>query len=294
MGSFTSSIAKNFGAIEKCIIVFTDNRKALEEETQKEGAAGGAGSKFKAKSVNASMKASLGKSLLGGGGIADYLSKSANLGQSGRREFGENERAFRVQFNPASLTITGDAPDPTLAAQYDRPEVKEEKPKDTDVKVVYSISFQLIFDDCDLNDAFLENKLLGSYSNPISMGAGMVSKLKGDNAHSVRPQMEAFIAAARGEQDALNTVTLYWGSMSYRGYMNSLDCKYTMFNPAGEPIRGTVDISLMMNHDSSTSTSYNRLILSDSYDNVFGTKAKAEGSGFDKFKKKSSNLLNFG
>lgn len=287
MGSFGAAAARNLGAIEKCILVFKDNREALEAPPQEEDAAA-AGAPRIPKARNASMKTDWAGALLSGSGIGDQLSKAIGAGQT-EHAFDDNDRVFRLQFNPSSLSISGDAPDPTLRAQFSKS--SKASASTDEVQVVYSVSFQVIFDDCDPNDAFLENKLLGSYSNPVSMGMGVANRLKEKNGHSIRPQMEAFIAVARSAPHVLNEVTLYWGDMSYSGLMNGCTCSYTMFNPAGEPIRGTADINLLMFNTEHNADDYRT--LQRAYDDVFGQNANGDGA-FDKFKKKSSNLLNFG
>ena len=60
---------------------------------------------------------------------------------------------------------------------------------------------------------------------------------------TVKPQVEAFIAALRDEKT--REVEFSWGKMLYCGVMNMVDVTYTMFSAFGCPLRAEMNVSML-------------------------------------------------
>lgn len=62
-------------------------------------------------------------------------------------------------------------------------------------------------------------------------------------SYTVRPVVEGFLAAVRNGSS--RRVVFLWGAMLYGGYLNNVQCRYTMFDQKGEAVRAEVDLSLV-------------------------------------------------
>lgn len=60
---------------------------------------------------------------------------------------------------------------------------------------------------------------------------------------SVKPEVEAFIAALRDE--GTREVEFSWGKMVYNGVMNMVDVTYTMFSTYGKPLRAEMNVTML-------------------------------------------------
>lgn len=102
------------------------------------------------------------------------------------------------------------------------------------------MNVQLMFDDVSVQDAFMWDKFELSAS-----GIGKsIANLAG-GGHTVQVPIEGIIALIRHQ--VTRNVTFIWGETVFYGLLTSVGAKYTMFNPDGAPIRGTVDLSLIQN-----------------------------------------------
>lgn len=133
----------------------------------------------------------------------------------------ENGFAVTFQFNPAALRISayggGMAPIMIYGSKEGDPEGKEEENSGGQMDYgplgeTVTVSFQVIFD-----------------------------ALK--NAYTVRPVVEGFLAAVRN--GSARRVIFLWGGLLYGGYLNNVQCRYTMFDKKGEAVRAEVDLSLV-------------------------------------------------
>ncbi len=155
---------------------------------------------------------------------------------------------FTVQFNPSSLQLSGHAGGLVQKLSYD----KEDKDKDgvTDKSAQYTegsttiiMSVSLLFDSCDPQAAFLDDKISTNLTNVGKGIAKGIMQGTGNKKTSIQTEVEGFIAALRNPNTRLMTVN--WGNICYTGVLRSVGATYTMFNPNGEPVRATVDLSMV-------------------------------------------------
>lgn len=170
-------------------------------------------------------------------------------------ENANDEMKVCLQFNPTSIHI--DASGGGLEPVYNSvaPAKDGEKNKDNGgaIGVKYrrgkehiDITISTVFDALNITDAFMgdnfniENKVKG-------LGKSISSKISGSSdQYSIRPIMEGFLAAF--SETYRQEVRFQWGDLKYTGIMTRINCKYTMFNRAGEPVRATVSFTILSSH----------------------------------------------
>lgn len=148
--------------------------------------------------------------------------------------------ALGVQYNPTSLHLdttagrqmkySGEAGN-TQLQQYDAP-------------ASTTLSFELLFDDCNRMDAFMmsENPVTNlSISNVYNFTTDIVRNAMG-NKYSVQQQMEGLLSLLTIEQ--ARHVIFFWAGMVFRGEVTNVTTNYTMFNKKGYPIRGKLGIQI--------------------------------------------------
>ncbi len=280
LGAIGDNLKQNAGVIEKAVIEVIDlglrNAPAKEDapEVQKKKVGGSAG---------AMSNLSTGDSLVSGGLLTDSIAdmqfnkvagKYAQMVKDGKMtgeqvkkikdEFVERaeqdkekyanagRKYFTVQFNPSSLQLSGHAGGLVQRLSYDK-EDKDHDGKDdqsasyTKGNTTIIMSVSLLFDSCDPQDAFLDDKMS---LNPVNVGKGLVKAgmaATGNKEISIQTKVEGFIAALRNPRTRI--LTFNWGNICYSGVLRSVGVNYTMFNPNGEPIRATVDLSLVCADD---------------------------------------------
>ena len=113
----------------------------------------------------------------------------------------------------------------------------------------------------------------------VSDVAGVVKNIKSDEGYTVRPQIEALIGMLT--QSETRQVIFYWSEMVFAGEVISIDARYTMFNPMGNPIRAVVRLTVCQGTKEAVDNKY----WNDAFDNLGKGGSGAQG--------KVSNLLNF-
>ena len=159
---------------------------------------------------------------------------------------------FTVQFNPSTLQISGHAGGLVQKLSYDKEDKDKDGREDSSATLTAGttsiiMSVSLLFDSCDNQDAFLDDKLT---LNPTNVGKGIAKaamSATGNKKTSVQTEVEGFIAALRNPNTRL--MTFNWGRICYSGVLRSVGVNYTMFNPLGEPVRATVDLSIVCADD---------------------------------------------
>ncbi len=143
----------------------------------------------------------------------------------------EADKMYTVafQFNPAAIRISayggGMAPITSFSAKEGDKDGVEEKSGNGQVDYgpvneTVTVSFKVVFD-------------AGSYT--------------------VRPVAEGFLAAVRSS--SRRRVIFRWGDkaqggLEYGGFLNHVQCRYTMFDAKGQAVRAEIDLSLVSgNHD---------------------------------------------
>lgn len=305
LGGIKNSISDNTGVTEKAIIEvidLTDRKVAEQKAIRVIGKAGATGADARSRAgsslMNMGMLADeLKGGLKGGLGITEltdeYIEKVANKGR----------RYFTVQFNPTTLRLSGHAGGFVQKTNFGDENPKDKKKKGEGGKggpddgheekrsASYSrgitniiLSASLLFDCCDNQAAFLDDKIA---LNPVSMGKNVakgVMSAMGKKKTSIQTEVEGFIAALRNHNTRL--ITFHWGEFNYSGILRSVGANYTMFSPGGEPLRATVDFSMTCADDEQWPNSL--AIWQERYIEYFKV-----SDSFVKTSQKAGSLLNF-
>ncbi len=159
------------------------------------------------------------------------------------------EMVFTVQFNPGKLSFNGSGGGLNQKKNYGvSTKRKKERGRGSvsfeKAKARIEMKVPLIFDQTVNTDAFFFDKFLFSPSNVVKgvVQAGM--KAAGKLNYSVQPVVEAFIAMLR--QESTRYVEFCWGALVYRGIVNYISANYTMFSVSGQPVRATVELSMVL------------------------------------------------
>lgn len=148
----------------------------------------------------------------------------------------KNPQTFTFQLNPASLHIHVEGGRRNRAVGRVRPR-QAQQAECREVQANISISFKAYFDAMEKSEAFISDKYaLYAWTN----AAKAIHKSR---ENTVRPIVEGFLGAIRNND--YRKVMFQWGKMRHFGYLDKVNCKYTMFSPKGEPIRAEMDFSIM-------------------------------------------------
>ncbi|MCR4591190.1 MAG: hypothetical protein K5668_10270 [Lachnospiraceae bacterium] len=155
---------------------------------------------------------------------------------------GAQKRLFMVQFNPTTLQLSGHSGGLIQELDYSA-HGKERSASYSVGNTTISLSVNLLFDSCDPQDAFMSDKMNLS---PTAVGTGIAKGVMtglGKKQVTVQKQVEGFISALRNRFTRL--ITFHWGEFNYSGILRNVGATYTMFNVTGEPVRASVDLSIM-------------------------------------------------
>ncbi len=172
-------------------------------------------------------------------GIASlFTSSSSNLQTVGVQDSDNNQfLKFEFQYNPATLrlsSVNGKVQERNNMASSEQLHIMKFQGKS-------KLSFDVIFDDCDNMNAFMFNEVANlNLTGAAKTAANMV--MNGGVTHSVRKKMDAVMSLL--STPATQQVVFFWSRMVFRGTVTSVSNKYTMFNPAGNPIRGQMHIEI--------------------------------------------------
>ena len=142
------------------------------------------------------------------------------------------------------------------------------------------MNFEILLDEENHQDAFLFDKVTNlSAGALVSDAAGIVKNVKDDEGYTVRPLVEALIGLLT--QSETRQVVFFWSEMAFAGEVVSIDARYTMFNPSGNPIRAVVKITIQQSSEKDIDNTY----WDKAFDNL--------GNGGSGIQGKVNNLLNF-
>ena len=105
------------------------------------------------------------------------------------------------------------------------------------------MSFELIFDEVTVSDAFMFGKISEASASSVASGVASVVKNVVGEGYTVKHQVEAFIGMVT--QSETRQVVFMWNKMVFSGEVESIEAAYTMFNPIGNPIRATLNVTLI-------------------------------------------------
>lgn len=282
-----NSITENLGVVEKAIIEIVDLSKRNTMEKKSVRVVGRADPL-----ADAGIRA--GNALVNSGLLNDEL--SAVMGSEVSDRYvdlvaDKGRRYFTVQFNPSSLQLSGHAGGLVQKMNYGGEDKDHDGRPDRHQSASYtrgitsiSLSVSLLFDCCDPQAAFLDDKLT---LNPTSVGKGVAKSIMqatGNKKTSVQTEVDGFIAALRNKYTRV--ITFNWGEFVYSGVLRSVGVNYTMFNPNGEPIRATVDLSIMCADDEKWPNSL--AVWQERYRTAFD-----KSESFVKASQRAGSLLNF-
>ncbi len=111
--------------------------------------------------------------------------------------------------------------------------------------VATTMSFQLVFDDMNPQEAYMLENLAPTAGNLVSGVSDAVKKKKG--GYSVQAQLDGLMSLLT--QDVTRQVIFYWARMCFRGELISVNNRYTMFNKDGNPIRGVTELSIRQGNE---------------------------------------------
>ena len=197
---------------------------------------------------------------------------------------------FTVQYNPESISIT------TLKGWQEKKLKNEggdgiDNLRGFDIKGKTRMSFDLVFDDVDNMNAFLLNDVVNmNVTNAAKKGLHALQH--GKSEYSVRKRMDAIMSLLCSTDS--QHVIFFWSRMCFRGIITEVRNTFTMFNPKGNPIRGTMHIEITQDSDKSEDFGYSEKYWEDAFTTCF--KESHEGyAGSHSYHNQVTNnsLLNF-
>lgn len=282
-----NSIAENLvnsltGNVPKAVLCVR-NTKKLQEITQADGAAARLEKKRNNLTSTYTKAAELEKALMEKtqGALAGTLGTADKNRLMGKDK---DYLAMEVQYNPSSIqmqTTTGSQLDycgGSMGNMANNMIVQNTVPTSTTMNV------QLIFDEVNVFDAFMINNV----NSPVGSGVQAVKNLA-QKEHSVQHQIEGILSLLT--MDATRQVVFYWAKMCFRGELTAVQASYTMFNKSGNPIRGTVSLSIRQGEQAGV---YDPDSWETAYENLFKKSRNGDtGGGADTFSKlTNNNILN--
>ena len=166
------------------------------------------------------------------------LDPTAVLGSDAYKDF---NKMFTVQFNPATLHISG-----VSGGSYDTIDYREagSAARATPLTCNYSMSVKLIFDQLELQNAFPLDFMDFSLTTAAKAAIKAVTVAKNGLSISVQAATEGLIAALQNPKTRY--VCFLWGPLSYKGVVKSVNAQYKMFDLMGRPIRSEVALTLYL------------------------------------------------
>lgn len=171
--------------------------------------------------------------------------------------------ALEVQYNPNSIHIDTQAGKQVQYSGGSLGNASNNQLIQYIQPVLSTMSFQLVFDDMNPEDAFMMENTALTVGNLISETGNLVRKAR--SAYSVQNQMDGLMSLLT--QDVTRQVIFYWAKMCFQGELISVNNRYTMFNKDGNPIRGVVDLSICQDESKS---SYDGIYWEEAFTRAFG------------------------
>lgn len=171
--------------------------------------------------------------------------------------------ALEVQYNPNSIHIDTQAGKQVQYSGGSLGNASNNQLIQYIQPVLSTMSFQLVFDDMNPEDAFMMENTALTAGNLISETGNLARKARG--AYSVQNQMDGLMSLLT--QDVTRQVIFYWAKMCFQGELISVNNRYTMFNKDGNPIRGVVDLSICQDESKS---SHDSIYWEEAFTRAFG------------------------
>lgn len=146
---------------------------------------------------------------------------------------------LQVKYNPSTIGINafgGSFMEPGAGGAGANTLAQVTMPTQTVMQV------ELIFDDENHPDAFMWEKYTNITAGAVVSDTAAITKTIMGRSYSVQAEIEGMIALL--SQSESRQVVFYWSDLCYAGEVTAVNAKYTMFNPQGNPIRGSVMLSI--------------------------------------------------
>ena len=194
--------------------------------------------KKQAKNVASRMGKSSGQ-VLGVDQLGEMFEADAQRAEETEQSLAEkNFLRMDVQYNPNSLTFsTAAGRQRDFRAMGD---AGAQQLVTMERKATTFMSVQLLFEDVNVQDAFIRENLNPNLGNLKDMAANLITK--GAGGYSIKEKVEGLISLLISNRT--RNIVFVWADMFFHGQLNNVDANYTMFNKRGEPIKATVNLSL--------------------------------------------------
>lgn len=188
----------------------------------------------------------------------------------------------QVQYNPNSIRFAG------TQGRLRRAGVgAQEQFAQMDVPVETIMTVDLDFDDTNIKDAFMYEKL-----NVLTVGGALQSLEQIGAAktggYSIQDISEVFVGAM--VRPSTRWVAFVWNKMVFWGELNNVNVKYTMFNISGNPIRSKVSLKIRQDCAAGTTAYETERQWEAAFNKMFTTNYKTNALGVTN---KMSNLIQF-
>lgn len=195
---------------------------------------------------SSSLEPDLGAASGLGGGLSNTASKADQLAQTSDALNGgsaasvlptqSDDKILFVQFNPSSLQIR------SWNQHDDRRNLNGDNEKqgaqtDAMTAPVIDLTLALIFDEVNVYDSFMADKIQGANISTVTNAISGMMK-----TFTVQPYVEGFISAIRNYYTRY--MTFQWADFSFTGMLVNLNAVYTMFSVSGHPVRAQVQLLL--------------------------------------------------
>lgn len=245
------------------------------------------------KNPNASREDPIGAAASGMAGLATTLQKAVD-------DAGKNQLSFtslsgmtgaigqgsylplQVQYNPNAISFSG------TQGKVRRTGVGgQDQFQQMDVPVETVMRVELTFDDTNIKDAFMFEKLsvtnVGGIVQTVENIAGMAT-----GGYSVQDLSEVFVGAM--VRPSTRWIAFVWNKMIFWGELTSAQVRYTMFNPSGSPIRSKVALRIRQDAQPGENRYAAEKKWEKAFNQMFTTKYKTNGFNISN---KVSNFINF-
>lgn len=184
--------------------------------------------------------------------------------------------ALEVQYNPNAIYLETQAGKQVQYSGGDLGNGSNNQITQIIQPVATTMSFQLVFDDMNPQDAFMLENIAPTVGNTISGVSDVIKKKKG--GYSVQAQLDGLMSLLT--QDVTRQVIFYWARMCFRGELVSVNNRYTMFNKDGNPIRGVVELSIRQGNEGEYR--YDERYWEEAFDRAFEDSISGKVSGAKK------------
>ncbi len=123
------------------------------------------------------------------------------------------------------------------------------------------LSVELLFDQVNAQDSFMVSNLTPNAGNVLTAGRDLVK-----GSYSVKPQMDGIMSLLT--RPVTRHVIFFWSKMCFQGELTNVNAKYTMFNTKGNPVRGTISMSIRQSDD--PDATYENTYWEQAFTKVFG------------------------